>query len=95
MFALTFSWAGVWGRFGIFRVRSVLIFGFSMAQALDNLSSFLINILVFGAIFHGWKNQGYMLFIAILIGIQWQKNQIKNKNDLLKTSQIFFIMTLN
>jgi hypothetical protein len=93
MFALTFSWAGVWGDLGILGLGAYLYLWFLVWRklCLDNLSKFfLINILVFGAIFSWMEEPAYMLFIAILIGIQWQENQIKNKNDLLKVSQKAF-----
>jgi hypothetical protein len=82
MFSLTFSWAGIWGDLGFLGLGAYLYIWFLVWSqlCLDNLSKFLlITVLVFGGVFSWLEEPGYMLFIAILIGLQWQEHQIKKK----------------
>lgn len=83
MFSLTFSWAGVWGDLGLLGLGAYLYLWFLVwRQCLDNLSKFLlITVLIFGGVFSWLEEPGYMLFIAILIGFQWQEHQIKATNS--------------
>ncbi len=83
MFSLTFSWAGIWGDLGFLGLGAYLYIWFLVWHqlCLDNLSKFLlITVLVFGGVFSWLEEPGYMLFIAILIGFQWQEHQIKTIN---------------
>lgn len=82
MFALTFSWAGIWGDLGILGLVVYLSLWFLVWQqlCLDNISKFfLLNTLVLGAIFSWLEEPSYMLFIASAIGLQWHENRLKQK----------------
>ncbi len=76
MFALSFSWAGVWGDLGLLGLGAYLyLWYFVWHLCSDDLSKFfLITILVKGGIFSWMEEPGYVLFMISLIGIQWQKN---------------------
>ena len=94
MFSLTFSWAGIWGDLGLLGVGAYLYLWFLVwRQCPDNLSKFLlITVLVFGGIFSWLEEPGYMLFIAILIGFQWQEHHITTTNS-PKLSRTQFLKT--
>lgn len=80
MFSLIFSWAGIWGDLGFLGIGAYLYLWFLVWHqlCLDNLSRFLlITVLIFGGVFSWMEEPGYMLFIAILIGFQWQEHQTK------------------
>ena len=48
----------------------------------DNLSKFLmLNVLVHGFIFSQMEEPGYMLFVAALIGLQWQERRINKLSE--------------
>ncbi|HEY9846767.1 MAG TPA: hypothetical protein V6D03_11295, partial [Candidatus Caenarcaniphilales bacterium] len=90
MFALTFSWAGVWGDLGFIGLGVYLYLWFLVWRYLcvENLSKFfLISILIFGCIFSWMEEPGYMLFVVSLIGYQWQVHQAKAKHHLTKGSR--------
>jgi hypothetical protein len=75
MFALTFSWAGIWGDLGMLGIVAYLRLWFVVWQKLcvDNFSKFLVvNMLIFGGIFSWLEEPGYMLFVVSIIGLQWQ-----------------------
>lgn len=78
MWSLLFSWSGVWGDLGLVGVGVYLLLWCLVWRKFcsDELSRFfLINILVFGLVFSWMEEPGYMLFVACLIGVQWQARQ--------------------
>ena len=80
MFALTFSWAGIWGDLGLLGLGVYLYLWFLVWQqlCLDNISKLLLlNSLVLGAIFSWLEEPSYMLFIVSLIGLQWHESRLK------------------
>lgn len=82
MWSLTFSWAGFWGDLGFLGLGVYLYLWFLVWRklCLDDISKFfLLNILIFGGIFSWMEEPGYVLFVASLIGIQWQEYQLKQK----------------
>ena len=88
MFALTFSWAGIWGDLGFLGLGAYLYLWFLVWRqvCLDNLSKFfLITVWIFGVIFSWMEEPGYMLFVVSLIGLEWQGRQIKQKVILPKS----------
>lgn len=79
MFSPFFGWAGIWGDLGLLGLGTYLYLSFLVWHrlCLDNLSQFfLLTIFVFGLIFTQMEEPGYMLFMAILIGLQWQANRL-------------------
>ncbi len=80
MFLPFFSWAGIWGDLGFLGLGAY----FYLASVVwckvcaDNMTRFLLlNVFGFGLVFTQMEEPGYMLFIATLIGLQWQENQSK------------------
>jgi hypothetical protein len=70
-----FSWAGNWGDLGILGCGIYLALWILVYRKLciDDVSKFfLFNVLIFGLVF-GWiEEPGYILFVAVIIGINWQ-----------------------
>ena len=90
MFSLTFSWAGVWGDLGILGLGTYLYLWFLVwcRLCVDNLSKhLLLVVLISGLIFSWMEEPSYMLFMVILIGLQWQERQIKQREILPKSSK--------
>jgi len=80
MFSPFFGWAAIWGDLGILGLGTYLYLSFLVWGRLcsDDLSRFfLLTIFVFGLIFTQMEEPGYMLFMAILIGLQWQTNRLR------------------
>jgi hypothetical protein len=80
MFSPFFGWAGIWGDLGLLGLGAYLYLAFLVWRklCLDELSKFfLLTIFVFGLIFTQMEEPGYMLFMAILIGLQWQANRCR------------------
>ncbi len=82
MFALFFSWAGVFGDLG-FLGLSVYIYMYYMVWkmvSVDEFSKFLLlTIFIFGWVFQWMEEPQYMLFIMSLIGLRWQEIQLSNR----------------
>lgn len=79
-FAPFFGWAAIWGDVGWLGLAAYLyICAIVWRQiCLDDLSKFLmLTVFVVGLIFTQMQEPGYMLFMASLIGLQWQTNRIK------------------
>jgi hypothetical protein len=80
MFSPFFGWAAIWGDLGLLGLGTYLYLSFLIWRRLcsDDLSRFfLLTIFVFGLIFTQMEEPGYMLFMAILIGLQWQTNRLR------------------
>ncbi len=76
MFALTFSWAAVWGELGLVGLGAYLyIFWVTWKDfCLESASKFLlITVVVLGGIFSWLEEPQFMCFIAALIGVYYQK----------------------
>ena len=76
MFSPFFGWAGIWGDLGLLGLGAYSYLAFLVWHRLcsDDLARFfLLTIFVFGLIFTQLEEPGYMLFMAILLGLQWQK----------------------
>lgn len=83
MFSPLFSWAAIWGDLGLLGLAAYLYLGYIVWRrfCLDDLSKFfLINIIVHGFIFTQLEEPGYMLFIAVLIGLQWHELEQKRQS---------------
>ncbi|MBE9166052.1 hypothetical protein IQ238_00400 [Pleurocapsales cyanobacterium LEGE 06147] len=93
MFSPLFGWAGIWGDLGLLGLGSFIYIWYVVWHrlCLDDLSKFLVlNVLVFGLIFSQMEEPGYMVYIAIIIGIRWQEYQAKawRKKRELESSNI-------
>lgn len=85
MYSLLFSWAGIWGDLGFLGLGIYLYLWFLVWNyiCLDKVSKFfLITVFVAGLIFSWMEEPAFMLFVASLIGLQWQKNQAEKSNKL-------------
>lgn len=80
MFSPFFGWAGIWGDLGLLGLGAYFYLAFLVWRRLcsDDLSRFfLLTIFVFGLIFTQIEEPGYMLFMAIPIGLQWQIHRLR------------------
>ncbi|WP_414584574.1 hypothetical protein [Scytonema sp. PCC 10023] len=87
MYSLLFSWAGIWGDLGFLGLGVYLYLWFLVWKyiCVDKLSKFfLITVFVAGLIFSWMEEPAFMLFVASLIGLQWQKYQANKTNKLLQ-----------
>lgn len=87
LFSPIFGWAGVWGDLGLLGLGSYLCLTYLVWQnfALDtSLRITLLAIVVLGFIFTQLEEPGYMLSIALILGLAWQEKRLKlQKNRLL------------
>jgi hypothetical protein len=93
MFSPLFGWAGIWGDVGLLGLVSFIYIWYVVWRrlCLDDFSKFLVlNVLIFGLIFSQMEEPGYMVYIAIIIGIRWQEYQAKawRKKRELESSSI-------
>ena len=80
MFLPFFGWAGIWGDLGFLGLGAYLYVASIVWRKIcwNNMSRFLLlNVFSFGLIFTQMEEPGFMLFIAALIGLQWQESQHK------------------
>ena len=78
MFSPFFGWAGIWGDLGWFGLGAYLYLSSLVWRYLcwDDLSRFwLLSIFVIGFIFTQMEEPGYMLSMAMLIGLRWHERQ--------------------
>lgn len=83
MFSPLFGWAGIWGDLGYLGLAAYCYLGFLVWRYLckDDFTKFLLlTVFVFGLIFSQMEEPGYMLFIAIIIGLRWHDNRIRSGN---------------
>ncbi|MEA5598354.1 hypothetical protein [Rivularia sp. UHCC 0363] len=91
MFSPLFGWAGIWGDIGILGLGTYLYISSIVWRriCLDDFSKFLmLNVFVNGLIFSQMEEPGYMLFVAVLIALQWQDRQI-NKSLKQRSAYIY------
>lgn len=82
MFSPLFGWAGIWGDLGFLGLGAYLYLSFLVWRyvCLDELSRFvLLTVFVFGLIFSQMEEPGYMLFVAMVIGLRWQEYQVRKR----------------
>lgn len=80
-----FGWAGIWGDLGWVGVGAYLYLGYLLWSQLcyDDFSRFLVlNVAIVGFLATQIEEPGYMLFIAILLGLRWQEHYAQRKQDL-------------
>lgn len=82
MFSPIFGWAGIWGDLGLLGLGSYLFLANLVWQnfSLNNaIKITLLCVLVLGFIFTQMEEPGYMLSIAMIIGLSWQENWLKKQ----------------
>lgn len=80
MFSPLFGWAGIWGDTGLFGLGAYLFLYILVFIYLcqDDFSKFCwLTVLAHGLIFSQMEEPGFMLFIVMIIGLQWQYKRIK------------------
>ena len=78
MFSPFFGWAGIWGDLGFLGLAAYLYLASLVWRYLcrDDLSRFwLLSIFIIGLIFTQMEEPGYMLSMAMFIGLRWQERQ--------------------
>ncbi|BAZ40624.1 hypothetical protein NIES4101_65850 [Calothrix sp. NIES-4101] len=77
-FVPLFSWAGIWGDIGFLGLGSYLYLGIFTWQrlCLDDFSKYLVlNTLVYGFFLTQMEEPGYMISVALLIGLHWHERK--------------------
>jgi len=90
MFNPFFGWAGIWGDLGFLGLGAYLYLSFLVWRYLcfDDLLKFtLLTIFVIGLIFTQMEEPGYMLSMAMLVGLRWQEQQIERRTQTLAKAQ--------
>lgn len=84
LFSPIFGWAGIWGELGLLGLSAYLFLAYLVWRyfALDNsLKITLLSIFVLGFIFTQMEEPGYMLSIALLLGLAWQEKRLKLRHN--------------
>lgn len=82
MFSPLFDWIGLLGDIGIIGLGSYLYIAWIMWRRLcrDDFSKYLVLCAaIFGFILTQMEEPGYMLSVAILVGVQWHEQRIKKQ----------------
>lgn len=83
LFMPIFGWAGIWGDLGLLGVGAYLFLCHLAWQHFgldDSLKVTLLAVLVFGFIFTQMEEPGFMLSIALIIGLAWQERRLKKQH---------------
>lgn len=86
-FSPFWGWAALWGDLGFVGLASYLYLCTIIWQKLcvnDFSKVLMLTVLVHGLIFTQMQEPGYMLFIATIIGLQWQEYQSKSQEEQYK-----------
>lgn len=78
LFSPIFSWAGIWGDLGLLGLAAYLYLDFLVWRYLctDQFLKFIaLSTVCLGLIFTQMEEPGYMLSIAMMIGISWQHSR--------------------
>lgn len=81
MFSPIFGWAGIFGDLGLVGLFSYLFLGYIVWQNFglnDAIRITLYTIIVLGFIFTQLEEPGYMVSVAMLLGLIWQEKRIKD-----------------
>lgn len=77
-----FGWAGIWGDLGLVGLGIYLYLASIVWRklCLDDLPKFfMLMVFVVGLIFTQMEEPGFMLFVALLIGLQWQEKNLLSR----------------
>ncbi len=80
LFSPIFGWAGIWGDIGLVGLGAYLFLAYIvwLHFGLDNsLKITLLATLVLGFIFTQIEEPGYMLSLALLLGLAWHQKRLK------------------
>jgi hypothetical protein len=86
-FVPLFSWAGIWGDLGFLGLGTYLYLGLVTWQrlCLDDFSRYLIfTTVVYGFFLTQMEEPGYMMSVALLIGLRWHEKKQASKRQSLE-----------
>ncbi len=89
MFNPIFGWAGIWGDLGFLGVVAYLYLGYLVWQNFgldDSLKITVLAVLVMGFIFTQMEEPGFMISIAILLGLAWHERRLRRQAQTLNAS---------
>jgi hypothetical protein len=89
-FSPLWGWVGIWGDSGLLGLAAYLYLGSIVWRRLctDDFSKFmLLTVLVNGFIFTLMEEPGYMLSMAMVVGLRWQEHQIQIRSKSLEEAQ--------
>ncbi|RCJ25512.1 hypothetical protein A6770_27650 [Nostoc minutum NIES-26] len=81
VFSPFWGWAGIWGDLGFVGLGAYLYLGYLVWSRLwgDDFAQFLLlNVLIFGFMSTQLEEPGFMLYIAIMVGLRWQEKRLEN-----------------
>ncbi len=84
LFSPLFGWAGIWGDLGFLGLGAYSYMTFLVWRdiCVTDLSKYLmLTVFVFGLIFSQLEEPGYTLFVASMIGLNWQDVKIKTQKS--------------
>lgn len=96
LFSPLFGWAGIWGDLGLLGLVVYLYLAWIVWHYLciEDFSKFLLlTVFVFGLILSQMEEPGYMLSVAAIIGLQWQKKRLTYKKRVVKCQQLMILNT--
>ncbi len=82
LFSPIFGWAGIWGDLGLFGLGAYLFLSYLVWRHFglnDSLKITLLAVTVMGFIFTQMEEPGFMLFIALILGLSWQEQRLKKQ----------------
>lgn len=80
MFSPMFGWAAIWGDLGLVGLMTYIGLGVAVLQrvCIDDLSKIMLfSVVAVGLVFSQMQEPGYMLIIAMLIGLNWHESRIR------------------
>lgn len=80
MFSPFFGWAGIWGDLGLLGLAAYVYLGMITFRhlCLDDYAKVLVfSVFAVGLVFTQMEEPGYMLSVAVMIGLRWQEVTLK------------------
>ena len=80
LFSPIFGWAGIWGDIGLVGLSIYLYLGYLVWRYFgqdNSLKVTLLTTVVLGFIFTQIEDPGYMLTLALLLGLAWHKKRLQ------------------
>ena len=85
-----FGWAGIWGDLGLVGLGAYLYLASIVWRYIcpnDLPKFFMLLVFAVGLIFSQMEEPGYMLFTALLIGLNWQEKHLSDKTKTKLSAQ--------
>ncbi len=82
LFSPLFGWAGIWGDLGYLGLGAYFYMAFVVWKyvCVTDLSKYLmLTVFVFGLVFSQLEEPGYTLFVASMIGLNWQEVKVASQ----------------